>query len=301
MFEKHKVVQHECEDCKAPAKKAFSFVNLGVDLDPNDIIESNQTYLYLQSSNDIPSSMAPLDNPYDNSVKYINTHNCLYDHLNSTGVAIPRVEYDQLLEELSVVIKNRIMSNITQNINIIYKNGFEKTVKQFLIKKETSDNGYNLRSNNPVFDIRPMATWLPLFNLRDSYPDPKDVYINDFRSDKPLIVDPLSPDAMINMLDVSREIFNKVTSNYDLIISRLITEDKLDIPAFTKYILGLDDINFEAVSEESYIGIVTSALNQLASEDLAKISEIIEIAITQGSSEFYRSAIEIDKNASKVK
>lgn len=297
MFNKHKVDKNEVKtnDKGMVVKKAFTFEALDVSLDDEQLLGSDKTLLYMQSSGPVPSVMMNCDNPYDVQVDSINVHNNLYNHISDViGIPVPEREYDALVEELEIQETQRILSNIAQNINIIYTNGFKAEVNHFYKYCPKEDNMMvPPMYKSPAFDIRGMFGGFSLFRVRPTEGNaPAPSYYGGPTTE--INEDPQNADAMLNMLEASRIILDQVSRNYDFIINNLITDDKLDIPSLAHYVIDPnDEIDFSIISPENYISIAISALNELAHEDIKKISEVVEIAITHGTADFYNRLREI--------
>lgn len=255
-------------------KRPFRFANLGINnIGPNDVMDSNCAFTYIQGTIN-PSVVVPLDNVYDPVIK----HNILFgDYLHYID-NLNEFEYININRHLAETLIKRAMSAISQNVIIIYENGLGKFIKPFI-----RDN--TIHSANVLDGIGDyLVIWQDIFKART------EETVSDLSSfgniEKSLTSS--GDDVITNSLDAIGKIIDRVANNYNRIINYYIREDRLDLKAFTQYILTADDIDFVNVDESQYIGTVVGALNQVAVDDLNKIREIAEIELMQATSQYYR-------------
>lgn len=270
MSEKIKVNERGLE-----VKRPFKFVALGVDnIGPEDVMEATSSFTYIQGTTN-PSIMAPLDNVYDPLIK----HNQLFgEFLYLTGNP-NEFEYKYANRSIAEALIKRAMSAISQNIIMIFENGFGKFIKPFIVTTEEKPFGLSV-VEGVTGDY--LVHWEDIFQARTeaNLEDP-------FRCNKELSRNG-GDDVITNSLDAIGRIIDKVSNNYNRVITYYIKGDKLDLKAFAKFILTADDISFEDVDESQYIGLVVGALNQVAAEDINKIREIAEIELMQATSQYYK-------------
>lgn len=257
-------------------KKPFTFANLGVDnVGPQDVLESDSTFTYIEGQYN-PSILAPLDNVYDPLVK----HEVLVsDYLHMVGNP-NEVEYRANNRRIADALIRRAIAAISQNILLIYKNGFDSFVEPFIINK--NDDKYMPPINDGI-DIY-LITFKEIFKDRSDYE-----LLKPYIAHEPFNFTSNTQDEVLNnCLDVIGKITSRVACNYNDLINTYINLDKLDIEAFAKFILESEDVDFETVDKTQYIGTVLGALNQVAVEDIGKVREIVEVELMQASSEFFR-------------
>lgn len=256
-------------------KKPFKFVHLGINnVGPTDVMDSNSAFTYIQGTQN-PSVMVPLDNVYDPLIK----HNTFFGDYLTVTENPNDFEYVSANRHLAESLIKRAMSAITQNIIIIYENGLGKFIKPFIIPEKLQTSYHIGVVEGFTGDY--LVIWQDIFKARteDSVFAPYNTS-NDFTKN--------GDDVITNSLDAIGKIVDRVTNNYNRIITFFIKDDRLDLKAFTKYILAADDIDFENVDESQYIGTVVGALNQVAVDDINKIRELAEIELMQATSQYYR-------------
>jgi len=260
-------------------KKPFSFVHLGVDnITPTDVMESDSAFTYIQGTNN-PSAMVPLDNVYDSLYKHESFFNG-YLHLTENP---NEFEYKASNERLAEAVIARAISAISQNILIIYNNGFKKFISQFLspLKSESCDCPIRIVADDLDYVVR----WRKIFTTRDQL----SVFKGDpYTYNNQVELTTNGDDIINNSLDAIGTITRIISDKYDYIIEWYISNDIIDLEACAKYILESDGIDFESVDKSQYIGVVIGVLNQIAKEDLDKIREVAEIELMQATSQYVR-------------
>ena len=266
-------------------KKPFTFASLGVNnIGAEDVLESNSSFTYIQGTYQ-PSRMAPLDNVYDPLVKH---ENLVGDYLHIVDNP-NEFEYRFSNQKIAEALIKRAVSAISQNILIIYENGFGKLISPFLIHNsdDISKDNYWLV---PVSDgiNQHFVTWRDIFKPRTKEMVSTPYYTPNYRMEITEFTENTQDEVLNNSLEAIGRIVGCVASNYDACIKNLLIDKKLDLRDMAKYILESDHIDFEDIDESQYVGIVVGALNQVAAEDINKVREVAEIELMQATSEFFR-------------
>lgn len=264
-------------------KKPFSFVHLGVDnITPTDVMDSDYTFTYIQGTNN-QSAMVPLDNIYDSLYKHELLFNG-YLHLTENP---NEFEYMTSNQRLAEAVINRAMSAISQNILIIYNNGFKKFISQFTFSPLESES-YDYPTSIIAEDLKYIVRWNSIFTARDKFSIKNYIYSNQVIYNDQDEITTNGDDIINNSLDAIGTIVRNISDKYDHIINWYISHDRIDLESCAKYILESDGIDFESVDKSQYIGVVIGVLNQIAKEDLDKIREVVEIELMQATSQYVR-------------
>lgn len=290
-------------------KKAFTFVKLGVPTQPEDILNSEKSLLYMESieSSPIPNCLTKTENPFDELIGIIDTHGIVCDTFaDRYGEKIPPCEYENLLAELDIAIRSKIINACIQNINIIYQNGLRSYIEHFSAPQDFENfmKSHTFIAPDKNLDMLASSSIYRPFCKRTLKQLPP--YCDEFynKANYEIELDPKSIDTMLNLMEYIRVIMTKVTACYtDIINAAMRTPGLIDQAALANYALSKDhDIDFSKVPSTLYNSICYSVLNQAASEDLGKISEIVEANVAQGNAEFYKyvSGMSIRKREPKT-
>ena len=285
------------EEPKQKIEKPFTFVNLGVDIQPEDIMESDRCFLYSESCDPsfADSVMIPAANVYDEMTNIYMGQAHMYDHL---GFENP-MDYQDIIDEMIVQYTKRILNNLSQNIYNIYFNGLGCIINNFK-NDQLSSEEYNLsyiRTANPTAGLEYRTN--NIFGeetIAFDFEDADEFYVSNKGMDKhkKIPLDPRSDAAMRNMMKAYRMIFNSVNNAYASIINNVLTGSaahEISIEKLVKFALGNNEEVLKKIPPTMYISLATNLLNEYACDDLKKISEVIEICVTQGFTEFYRDVI----------
>ena len=281
---------------KKEVKKPFTFVNLEVNLEPEEILDSDKCFLYSESCDKsfADSAMIPTANVYDEMRSIYQGQACMYNHL---GFKNP-LDFKDLKEEMILQYTRRILNNVAQNIYNIYFNGLGCIINNFKsdnLQGEAYNNSY-IKTINPTMgleyktrNIFGQDTVHFDFEDEDAFYDP---IPNSAELNIP--VDPRSDTTMRNMMSAYRMIFNSVNLAYANIIRTVLNGSaahEISIKKLVSFALGNNEDLMKKIPPTMYISLATNLLNEYACDDLKKISEVIEMCVTQGYTQFYRDMI----------
>ena len=312
---------HHFEESKRPVKEdipreikvPFTFPYLEVNnIGPEDILQSDNPYLYFKSAPEykIPNAMCQTNNIYDINRELIITHNMVTNHIlgNTPNEDFMKSQQRQYIYELSVNCKKEISHIMCENFMIIFDHGLGQNINEFIepvLKDKITDlnRQFMVWFNDTCIDLN-------IFTARIKNPE-SGYYKSIFeyrprKDDYDIIMDPQDPVIMMNMIDASRMIVSAITTHYreilDTIIanipmvdienmtSKIADNNYLGIPFESNYLC----VPFESNPFASCTAICFDFINNKALEDLQKISEIAEITVTQGVSQFYRDLLNMN-------
>lgn len=249
-------------------KKPFKFVNINADVSFDKVTESDNTFLFFNGDGKIPNSMIPTDNPYDVAIDYLN---------KTASVA----SEDSQIGNFQSAFTSKYNAAMQQNAWIVFENGLKKFLSVFENGKSAEENITNLFNGlicGSIYDFELFGT-VESMNMR---PNESPSYMTDINNPH------YSKILYDNNIKCSNHFLQSACQFYKNLIAAVVRNSDL-CKDITIACAEQDGIDIALIPESSYTAYATAKLNQLATEDLLKLQDIVCIVGSQIIFEYERS------------
>jgi hypothetical protein len=229
----------------------------------------------------IPNCMLHTDNPYDVAID-IAKKSLLFTNDSMS-----------ILKNLQTSLAEKVSTNIMQNARIIYTNGIRAFLANFMTIDELKaiDTSFYLSTSN--IRIYPEELFC------ESPSTVQETFHN-----RPKSIIPSNPEAFDTIFDNNIKIHGILLEQYAYVYINTITKALATSPRvaaqITEFAMNSDGIDYKEYNESIHISYATHVLNQIATDDLYKLQDIITIAGTQIVSEYVNTTCKLNTNKCNV-